>query len=316
LTLAIIHSPADHHGRYQNLFERPERARAIRTVLAPMAGLRWYDAKPATMGQVTRCHPEAYVNFLKRHEPDEDGLTVDYIGEVVLSPGSIRAAMKAAGGACQAVDMALSGTHRQAFCLTRPPGHHAEPAEPFGFCIFNNVAIAAEHALASGASRVAIIDFDVHHGNGTQTLAWTNPNILYASSHQWPLTPYTGDKNDVGAFGNIVNCPLPSGTNSEQFRETYRERIFPAVEAFCPDIILLSAGFDGHMSDPLSNWGITEKDFSWLTQKCVEISGRVCEHRLVSVLEGGYNLTSLAQSAREHVMILTGKQNEEISKLV
>jgi acetoin utilization deacetylase AcuC-like enzyme len=211
------------------------------------------------------------------------------------------------GGACGAVDEVMTRRVDNAFVATRPPGHHAEHATTMGFCFFNNAAIAARHAQAvHGAERVAIMDFDVHHGNGTQDIFWSDKSVLYASTHEMPLYPGTGALNETGTFGTIVNAPLRAGDDGVQFRDAMNSRILPAIEAFAPDLVIISAGFDAHRRDPLANINLLESDFGWATGKLMEIAGRRSQGRVVSLLEGGYDLEALSRSAAAHVMMLMG----------
>jgi acetoin utilization deacetylase AcuC-like enzyme len=221
-----------------------------------------------------------------------------------MSPGTWEAALLGLGAATQAVDAVLGGAATNAFAAVRPPGHHAETRRPMGFCLFNNVAAAARHAQrAHGAERVAIIDFDVHHGNGTQEIFWDDPSVLYASTHQMPLCPGTGAAGETGA-GNIVNAPLAPGDGSRAFRARIEGVILPAVARFRPDLLLVSAGFDAHRRDPLANLDLDEADFAWITEEILELAARQAGGRVVSLLEGGYDLDALAGSAAAHVAAL------------
>jgi acetoin utilization deacetylase AcuC-like enzyme len=233
--------------------------------------------------------------------------------DTVLSPGSGEAALRAAGAMVAATDAVVSGTHTNAFCAVRPPGHHAEPNRSMGFCLFNNVAIAARHALTAWGpesgidhpvERAAVVDFDVHHGNGTQAAFWDNPNLFFASTHQMPLYPGTGATGETGAHGNIVNAPLPPGAGSAIFRETFERRILPELRKFAPDFIVISAGFDAHIADPLAQLELTAEDFEWATREISSVASELCKGRVVSALEGGYDLTALAECADAHVSSL------------
>ena len=222
-----------------------------------------------------------------------------------MSPGTFEAALRAAGGAVFAVDEVMGGKARNAFVSTRPPGHHAEVATPMGFCFFNNAAIAARHAQkAHGAERVAIMDFDVHHGNGTQHIFWDDPTVIYASTHQMPHYPGTGAIRERGEHDQIVNAPLRAGDGGEAFREAMETAILPRIEAFSPDLVIISAGFDAHRRDPLGNLNLVEADYAWATRKLMEIARKAAHERVVSVLEGGYDLEGLSRSVAAHVTAL------------
>ncbi len=222
-----------------------------------------------------------------------------------LAPGSREAALRAAGAVTAAVDAVMAGEGGNAFCAVRPPGHHAEPDRAMGFCIFNNVAVGALRAhQVHGCDRVAVIDFDVHHGNGTQAMFAADARLFYASTHQWPLYPGTGARDERGAAGNIVNAPLPANAGSADFRFVVAEFVLPALEEFRPDFLFISAGFDGHSRDPLAALNLFEEDYAWVTDKLTGLAARHCQGRVVSVLEGGYDLEALASSSAVHVQAL------------
>jgi acetoin utilization deacetylase AcuC-like enzyme len=282
--------------------ERPDRLRAIERVLMeePFELLDRAEAPHGDEATLLYAHPESYVERLRAAGPEEGIAIID--GDTVMSPKSWDAALTAIGAANAAVDDVFSGAASNVFVASRPPGHHAEKAAAMGFCLFNNAAIAARHAQKKhGAERVAIIDWDVHHGNGTQDIFWDDPSVLYCSTHQLPLFPGSGRRNETGAFGNVVNVPLAPDTGSEAFREAFGTRILPRIDDFAPDLIIISAGFDAHHRDPLADINLTEDDFDWATGYVLERAARYCDNRLVSLLEGGYDLHGLAFSVAAHV---------------
>ncbi|MBI1383706.1 MAG: histone deacetylase family protein [Rhizobiales bacterium] len=284
--------------------ERPDRLRAIEKVLGHeiFAGLERRRATPSDEETIARAHPQAYIDEIKRRVPASGHVRLD--PDTVLSPGSWKAGLNAVGAAVAAVDAVVAGEAGNAFCAVRPCGHHAEAVRPMGFCFLSNVAIAAHHARARhGLERVAVLDFDVHHGNGTQDIFWSDPDLFLASSHQMPLFPGTGATSETGV-GNIFNAPLRSGDGGEAFREAWNDVLLPALEAFRPDLVLVSAGFDAHRDDPLASLALVEDDFRWITSKIVDVADRHCGGRVVSVLEGGYDLTALAKSVGVHVKVL------------
>lgn len=282
--------------------ERPERLRAIERALAvpEFAALQREAATPAPLDVATLAHPDEYVRIIAASAPSEGFRFLD--GDTSMSPGTMPALFAAMGAACRAVDAVATGAVANAFVASRPPGHHAEKATPMGFCFFNTVAIAARHAQkAHGLTRIAILDWDVHHGNGTQDIFWDERDILFISSHEMPLYPGTGAESETGRHGMIHNVPLMAGTDGATFRATYDAKVFPRLEAHKPEMILISAGFDAHRRDPLANLRLEAEDFGWATQRVMEIADRVCGGKVVSLLEGGYDLEGLSTSVTAHV---------------
>lgn len=287
--------------------ERPDRLRAIEAVLQHdmFAGLDRVQAPRADAEAVLLAHPAKHLESVRAQIPETGLSRVDE--DTVASPRSLEAALHAIGAAMAAVDTVFAGEADNAFVAARPPGHHAEKTTAMGFCLFNNAVIAARHAQrAHGAERVAIIDWDVHHGNGTQDIVWDDASILYCSTHQMPLYPGTGAEGETGAHGTIVNTPLAAGDDGEAFREAFSTRILGAVDDFAPDLIIVSAGFDAHHRDPLANINLVEDDFDWATGQVMAASDRNAGGRLVSLLEGGYDLKGLAGSVAAHVNRLMG----------
>lgn len=281
------------------LFGHPESPDRLRVILRRLRTpeftglLEWHDAPEATAEQVLRVHTQAVLDLVLADE----ARSID--GDTATAPGSRAAALRAAGAVCAAVEHALA-TGTPAFCAVRPPGHHAEPGQSMGFCLLNNIAIGARHAQALGRQRVAVLDFDVHHGNGTQAAAWDDAGFFFASTHQWPLYPGTGGADETGAQGNVLNVPLPAGCGSAPFRQAWSGVILPRLAAFRPDIMLISAGFDAHVADPLADLGLATEDFGWLTREI----RKAAPVPVVSALEGGYNLAALADCAAAHVSAL------------
>lgn len=306
-TLLVTHPAYSRHETPRGHPERVDRILAVEAMLADPVfdALERELAPEASLDAIEACHPLSYIEDLQRLNPhDDEGLA--YIdGDTSMSPGSFEAALRGAGGATLAVDRVMAGKARSAFSASRPPGHHAEPERAMGFCFFNNVAIAARHAQkAHGAGRVAIMDFDVHHGNGTQAIFWKDPSVLYASTHEMPLYPGTGAAGETGEAGTIVNAPLRAGQGGAEFREAMNRIVLPRILDFSPDLILISAGFDAHARDPLGSLNLVEEDYAWATSALMQIADKTAGGRIVSVLEGGYDLTALARSTGVHVATL------------
>jgi acetoin utilization deacetylase AcuC-like enzyme len=285
--------------------ERPERLRAVLGALEgeEFAYLVRIEAPLGDDAAILRAHPRSYLAALEARAPQEGLVPLD--ADTVLGPHTLRAARRGVGAVVAAVDMVMSGEVGNAFCACRPPGHHAERSLAMGFCYFGNVVIGARHALeVHGLERVAIVDFDVHHGNGTQDLVWDDARILFASTHQMPLYPGTGAAEETGAHGQVVNVPLPPGASGGVFRAGMLGRVLPALEAFRPEMVFVSAGFDAHARDPLANLNFTDADFAWATERICEVAARHARGRVVSTLEGGYDLSALASATAAHVRVL------------
>ena len=300
-TALLSHAACLRHQTPPGHPERSERLRAVATALAApeFGGLLREAAPEATRAQLCLAHPEAYVDAIDQAAPETGMVQLD--GDTSMSPGSREAAGRAAGAVCRAVDLVLQGRCDNAFCAVRPPGHHAERARAMGFCLFANAVIGALHGRDKhGVRRIAILDFDVHHGNGTQDLVAADAEILFASSHQMPLFPGTGAAAETGV-GNVVNRPLAPHAGSADFRAAWSEGILPRVEAFRPGLVIVSAGFDAHARDPLAQLRLGEADFAWVTREILAVAGRVAAGRVVSTLEGGYDLDALAGSVAAHV---------------
>ncbi|MDQ1080792.1 histone deacetylase family protein [Pseudoroseomonas cervicalis] len=303
--LLVTHRACLGHSNGPEHPECPDRLRAVLTALEAeeFSDLIQEQAPEASEEQLRRAHPAHYIQGILSVRPAE-GELVSLDGDTAMSAGSAEAALRAAGAGIAAVDAVCRGEVRRAFCAVRPPGHHAEPATPMGFCLFANAVVAARHAQAAhGIARVAVLDFDVHHGNGTQAAVAEDPSILFLSSHQSPCYPGTGLESETG-LGNVVNATLPPGADGEAFRRAWADRLLPALEAFRPGLVVISAGFDAHARDPLAQLRVREADFGWLTTEICRIADRLCGGRVVSTLEGGYDLEALAASAACHVRAL------------
>ena len=301
VTALITHKACYDHVTPQGHPEQIARLDAVLDALSDMDLLR-VDAPLAADDDLLRAHPRKHVEAIKATAPSEGWRSLD--ADTHMSVGTLEAAYRAAGSVVKAVDMVLSGEVGNAFAAVRPPGHHAERETPMGFCLFGSVAVAAKHALDfHGLKRVAILDFDVHHGNGTQDLVEDDARILFCSSHQMPLFPGTGAAHETG-IGNVVNLPLPDGCGSARFRTTWEHGAFPRVAAFKPELFLISAGFDAHADDPLAGMMLHENDFAWITNKLCDLADKYCSGRIVSALEGGYDLEALGRSVRAHVDVL------------
>ena len=295
----LLHDPGKYHP------DHAERLHAINNQII-MSGLdfviRHFDAPLAAREELKKAHDPDYVDRVFEMAPSEGSVEID--GDTVMSKDTLAAALRAAGSGVMGVDLIMEKQANPVFCAIRPPGHHAEGDRPMGFCLFNNAVIAARQAQRlHGAERVAIVDWDVHHGNGTQAIVWDDPSILYASTHQMPLYPGTGAASETGC-GNIFNAPLAAGSGGPEFEVAFGQRILPALTAFAPDLVIISAGFDAHWRDPLANINLQESDFAQATEWLMEIAARHSGGRIVSLLEGGYDLAGLSESTAAHVATL------------
>ena len=302
MTVIITHPDCLDHVTPPGHPEQVARLQYVLDALAPL-GLDTVNAPLVADDDLLRVHPQAHIDNIRAHAPDAGWRAVD--GDTHMSPGSLTAALRSAGGAVRAVDMVMAGDAANAFVATRPPGHHAERETAMGFCLFGNIALAAKHAVQHhGLARVAIVDFDVHHGNGTQDLVEGDRAIGFVSTHQMPLYPGTGHAHETGGYNNVLNCPLPDGAGSDQFRTVFETQVLPFVDQWGPEFLLISAGFDAHMDDPLAGMNLGADDFAWATAQLCDLAQTHCKGRVVSCLEGGYDLPALAASAKAHVEVL------------
>jgi acetoin utilization deacetylase AcuC-like enzyme len=306
-TLLLTHPACLNHVTPEGHPERADRLRAVNQVLSEdrFKALVRNEAPEGSLDSVMLCHNEHYVTELRHVAPTSGMVYID--GDTSMSPGTWEAVMRGVGGAVTATDAVMSGAHNNAFVAVRPPGHHAEKATPMGFCFFDNAAIAARHAQRKyGIGRAAVIDFDVHHGNGTQDIFWADKSVMYCSTHQMPLFPGTGASGERGEHDTIVNAPLKSEDGSAQFRAAFENVILPQLQKFSPELVIISAGFDAHHRDPLASINLHAEDFGWVTKKLMDLAERSAGGRVVSVLEGGYDLQGLKESVAAHVSALMG----------
>ena len=304
-TVLISHSDCLKHITPENHPERVDRLISIMDSLKNFQDpdLVRLDAPEGSETDILRVHPIEYLDNLKQKSPVDGFVALD--PDTFMSAGSLPAAMRGVGGIIKAVDLVMTNQANNVFVVTRPPGHHAEKETSMGFCLFGNVSIAVKYALDHyKLPKVAVVDFDVHHGNGTQDILWSEKRSLFISSHQMPLYPGTGKENETGIENNILNIPLPPNTMGKDFRYLYENKVFPALEKFSPDLLLVSAGFDAHASDPLANINLVEEDFVWVTGRLCDLADKHCNGRLVSTLEGGYDLDALAKCVTTHLKTL------------
>ncbi len=306
-TLVLTHPASLDHLTPPGHPERPDRIRVIDEVLAEdrFKHLARGEAPKGSLDSVALCHSEHYIAELRHRSPSDGLIYLD--GDTSMSPGTWEAVMRGVGGAVAATEAVIAGRASNAFVATRPPGHHAEASRAMGFCFFDQAAIAARHAQRKhGIDRVAVVDFDVHHGNGTQDIFWADRTVMYCSTHQMPLFPYSGATDERGDHDTVVNAPLAAGDGGVKFRSAFENLILPRVQTFAPELLIISAGFDAHRRDPLASLNLEASDFGWVTRKLMDVADSTADGRIVSVLEGGYDLQGLRESAAAHVAALMG----------